>query len=413
MPTDKRVPTLVVNTLTEAQFRALENPSDTEMWVTPYNQSHLQNTATGTNALTIEGTPATTVQSHNVGIASSAGNYSVSAGYSASATSASTAIGTRATAGIYGVAIGSADRDSVKTEAIGSSSVAIGYNAKATANTAVQIGAGTNSTADTVQIKGTRVLDANGKIPTANLDVAKVSKTGDTMTGNLIIDNNNITQLALNSTRADSYLMLKDPNLTLGQAPTDEIHRRSFRVLTNDNAILGDMRVEINTEGRVSSTLFARSYITGTQVNSALSAYVDTNGIAHTSGVTPAIGSNGVDLATTAWVRNTLAENGGGLATFSKAANGYIKFSNEIILQWGTIILNYDTRATVNLPTPFSNGAYRVFTQNYNTAASSAGNKIVTSIYEQGTTGFNILVQRVESTAASIAQLTEWMAIGF
>lgn len=41
MPTEKRVPSLIVNTLTQAQYEALENPSDTEMWITPYDESIL------------------------------------------------------------------------------------------------------------------------------------------------------------------------------------------------------------------------------------------------------------------------------------------------------------------------------------------------------------------------------------
>ena len=132
----------------------------------------LQNTATGTNALTVAGTVSTTSQAHNVGDSSSAAIYGASYGYSATASTAGTAIGTRASAGDYGVAIGSANGSSSATTASGSSAIAIGYNAKATANTAIQIGTGTNATANTVQINSTQILDANGKIPAASLDTA-------------------------------------------------------------------------------------------------------------------------------------------------------------------------------------------------------------------------------------------------
>lgn len=59
MPTEKRVPSLIVNTLTEAQYQALENPSDTEMWVTPYNESILPSqTGQSGKFLTTDGTVA-------------------------------------------------------------------------------------------------------------------------------------------------------------------------------------------------------------------------------------------------------------------------------------------------------------------------------------------------------------------
>ena len=59
MPTEKRVPSLIVNTLTEAQYQALENPSDTEMWVTPYDESILPDqTGQSGKFLTTDGTDA-------------------------------------------------------------------------------------------------------------------------------------------------------------------------------------------------------------------------------------------------------------------------------------------------------------------------------------------------------------------
>lgn len=57
MPTEKRVPSLIVNTLTQAQYEALENPSDTEMWVTPYDESILPDqTGQSGKFLTTDGT---------------------------------------------------------------------------------------------------------------------------------------------------------------------------------------------------------------------------------------------------------------------------------------------------------------------------------------------------------------------
>lgn len=60
---------------------------------------------------------------------------------------------------------------------------AIGYNAKVAAGKtgAVQLGAGTNQQAYSLQFRGTTVVDTNGKIPAANLDKAIPSLAGETM----------------------------------------------------------------------------------------------------------------------------------------------------------------------------------------------------------------------------------------
>lgn len=140
--------------------------------------SKLENTATGTDALTIAGTASTTAQAHNVGESSSAAIYGASFGYSAQAATAGTAIGTNASAGNYGTAIGSSNGSSVNTVASGSSSIAVGYNAKATAANAIQIGTGTNSTAGTTKIKDFEILDATGVIPSARIPKGSISAVG-------------------------------------------------------------------------------------------------------------------------------------------------------------------------------------------------------------------------------------------
>ena len=84
------------NTLASSQ-KAIKNYADTK----------LKNTATGTNSVTVEGTAATDNQATNIGKSSSATT----------------------------------------------SATAIGYNAVASASGAIQIGDGTNNTANTFQVK--------------------------------------------------------------------------------------------------------------------------------------------------------------------------------------------------------------------------------------------------------------------
>lgn len=85
--------------------------------------SKIQNTATGTQSLTIYGTATNAAQGINIGYFSETVN----------------------------------------------GSVALGSSAKATGFRAVQLGNGTNSVSDSLQFKGYQLLDANGKIPSARL----------------------------------------------------------------------------------------------------------------------------------------------------------------------------------------------------------------------------------------------------
>ena len=69
--------------------------------------------------------------------------------------------------------------------------------------------------------------------------------------------------------------------------------------------------------------------------------------------VTPSGSDNSQAAATTAWVRNLLAN-----ATLS--GNGWIKFPNGLLLQWalGTISVNGRGQYSVTWPTPFPNNFF-------------------------------------------------------
>ena len=146
------------------------------------NISVLQNTATGTNALTILGTASIYPYSTNIGVNSSVVQYA-------------TAIGYNARSGHY--------------------STAIGYNAQVTSNnSAIQIGYGTNNTANTLNIgfyNGTnthynwQLLDGTtGLIPDARIssniartsDVANTNLSNLSTTGQAIIDGKADTDLS-------------------------------------------------------------------------------------------------------------------------------------------------------------------------------------------------------------------------
>lgn len=143
----------------------------------------IQNTATGTNALTVGGTASTKVGTVNVGVGSSAtANYSVVIGHNAKGqASSATALGR-------------------STNASGSFSVALGYGAACSGGKSIQLGYGTNSTATSLSVGfqdvgNYQLLDGTtGLIPHQRLPIDSKSITNnssDQLQAIGIIDQNN------------------------------------------------------------------------------------------------------------------------------------------------------------------------------------------------------------------------------
>ena len=136
-------------------------------------QPYLKNTATGQRSLGILSSSATN-------------NYSVSIGETSGTVSAiATVIGAYATVngGMGAIAIGGSDNLNYRTKANKIGAIAIGSSAggsvpcEATAQRAIQLGIGTNSTADTFQVYSYPMLDGTtGKIPMARLPIVQISQ---------------------------------------------------------------------------------------------------------------------------------------------------------------------------------------------------------------------------------------------
>ena len=150
--------------------------------------SALQNTATGTNSLTVGGTAASANYATNVGDGSSSAINSVAVGRNASASGNSIAIGNGCTAGSTAVVVGRGANGGassyvtligpyVATTSTIIGGVAIGSSAKIGANNAIQINAGTsaatNSDANTFKVANANgnfeLMNANGNLPADRL----------------------------------------------------------------------------------------------------------------------------------------------------------------------------------------------------------------------------------------------------
>lgn len=116
---------------------------------------------------------------------------------------------------------------------------------------------------------------------------------------------------------------------------------------------------------------------------------------------TPASSDNSTRIATTAFVKALVgAANNGGIVSANLAQNGYVKFANGFILQWGYLAASTSGNKTITLPISLSSTNYAIATmtqgrsyENYFSASlqSKALNSFVVSVPSQGSsyyTGF-------------------------
>lgn len=95
--------------------------------------------------------------------------------------------------------------------------------------------------------------------------------------------------------------------------------------------------------------------------------------------------------------------NGKLSATQSKGSNGWFKFSNGIIIQWGRAYANNQT--TVTLPTPYSNANYAVACATEN---KEDGGRVSINTYTNTT--FKGIAHEEGATSNSYFR---WIAIGY
>lgn len=87
---------------------------------------------------------------------------------------------------------------------------------------------------------------------------------------------------------------------------------------------------------------------------------------------TPAVGDNSTKAASTAFIKSVLASSGAGLATISKSGNGYCRFNNGLVVQWGKSPTGVGSSPTVTTPTSFSSASsWQVVTTAQGTSAGA------------------------------------------
>lgn len=117
---------------------------------------------------------------------------------------------------------------------------------------------------------------------------------------------------------------------------------------------------------------------------------------------TPSSSDNSTKGATTAFVKSVLSSSGNGLATYSKSADGYYKFDNGLIIQWGQTASGSST--TVTLPTAFTSTNY-VVSVGFET---SSGENYAAGYDSKTITGF-----KIHTSGGAASRSKSWIAIGY
>ena len=179
------------------------------------------------------------------------------------------------------------------------------------------------------------------------------------------------------------------PNVSSGDSSTKSAN--TAFVTSAANSLQTQINQKANTSAVV--TLTGSQTIAGTKTFSS-------------SPVVPTAssGDSSTKAASTAFVKNVLSSSGNGLATISKAANGYCKFTNGLIIQWGTITTTSGSNGSVNFPTAFSNTNYSIVIQ-YEYEGGIGSGYGFANAYKTNSTSFKWYRQRSTNLC--------WLAIGY
>lgn len=185
----------------------------------------IENTATGTDSLTILGTPTSNQRNINIGAETTmnSSTYSVAIGYKAKTwTADSISLGANAYASATGsVALGSANGQGYAPQAGGNYSNAIGFQAVATQQDATQIGRGTNTVAGSLQFRGYQLVDANGKIPAdRTAPVAELTTTSVELASDTIYNGTELASVTFTLPSTVPVNFTAQLNFTSGATPT-------------------------------------------------------------------------------------------------------------------------------------------------------------------------------------------------
>ena len=245
-------------------------------------------------------------------------------------------------------------------------------------------------------------------IPTVNNATLTIQKNGTTVKTFTANASSNVTVNITVPTKVSE--LTNDSGYTSNAGTITGINMNGASKGTSGVVDLGTVATSDtkNTAGstNTSSKIFligATSQAANPQTYSHDTVFVNTSG--QLVSATPADSTNSTVVATTAFVKSVLSTSGSGLAEILKAENGYCKFSNGLIIQWGTV-RSVSARTSITLPTPFTNTNYSVTITSI--GDSSVYQRLVSANTPKTTTVFETYV------AGSAGSMDfSWIAIGY
>lgn len=198
-----------------------------------------------------------------------------------------------------------------------------------------------------------------------------------------------------------------------GTAPSSNV-TTSFSFLDSAfsgsyNATISRVNLAYNSDGSTAAKLQAFKPEANSIASSSIAIYYPASGNPYTEAPTPATSDNSTKIATTAFVKaqNYVSQTDltavDVVVEYSDGVNGYMKYSNGVIYQWGERTAG-TLEDTVTLPTPFSTTNYSVSVQHIydgNTELWPA------NISTKTTSSFKIW-----SRGGAVSAPRSWIAIG-
>lgn len=195
----------------------------------------------------------------------------------------------------------------------------------------------------------------------------------------------------------DTYI--KNTGLATNGTTPDSQKVKQIIFTANDDSVTADIRSRQTTDGRYALDLICSRLVGGTLTNSAISAFVASDGSTYITAPTPSgVTLNNTMVPTTEWIQSW-ASTSGGLSTFTKSSKGGFKLKNGLVVNWGRATAETNTFAI-----PFySNTSYSISTATVaNEQSATAWGQVNTLT----TTGFKVV-------GASSSRTICWVAIGF
>ena len=221
-------------------------------------------------------------------------------------------------------------------------------------------------------------------------------------TGDEIIDGektfNNTTRWEV----LDDFAQIIQANdIEIGTVPNSNQYK-SIRFRDKTGKDIGSLQFRYDTNGTTSLALNLDNLKTPGQYT-GLYTYQLADGTNYATAPTPAANNSSTQIATTAFVKDCFTNSRSNFITFSKGSNGYIKFSNGVILQWGKAQTN--GRQQIKFPIAFTISNPKVLIEHgYN---SSSTNVTYFSMLSGAPTSTYFYIYSNNPTA------NYWFAIGY